>query len=712
MSNSSTPIRLPVKETRGATLRTRLSQNAYERVLPARYLLRNEAGDVIETPEEMFRRVADAVALAEREYGGDITQWADRFEVMMTDLEFVPNSPTLMNAGTRLQQLSACFVVSPDDSMGSIFETLKQAATILQTGGGVGYTFSWLRPRGDVVRSSGGTASGPVSFMRVYDTMCGEIKQGGKRRGAQMGILCVDHPDICRFLVAKRREDRLTNFNLSVGITDSFYAAVLANDDYSLVNPQTGEQHRMTDQTARFYDPAYESTPGTGDNFWRDYAPDIPGVDSFGDDLSFEIGEQMTLPARFVWTILVDGAWRNGEPGLFMLDETNRQHSFDVVRRPEHAIEATNPCGEQGLENFEACTLGHVNLALTVESDRTLWVDFLTSDGSGGEDDDIETLIEGFLAQAIDWDRLTRIVRDGTRFLDDVVTVDEAPIPQIDRKVGNLRKIGLGIMGFAELLIQLDVRYGSKPSIEIARQLMEHINRESTVASHELVSDRGPFPEWDRSKYASPPSYPDWFERHTGLDPTSWETGFPVRNHSTTTIAPCGTTSIIGNTSGGCEPLYDVAYFRNVGEDVRGDERFVEFDDYFLRVLEANDIDIEPVRSEAETFMEQGEYSGPHSLSIPVAIADAFVTARVIPPSAHVEMQAAFQEHVDSAISKTINLPPSATRGDVDEAYRLAIETGCKGITVYRDRSRRVQVLARRPIDPSGPPEDARCCPI
>jgi adenosylcobalamin-dependent ribonucleoside-diphosphate reductase len=712
MTNPSTSIRFPVKETQGTTLRTRLSENTYERILPARYLRRNDAGDVTETPDEMFRRVADAVALAERDYSGDVVQWADRFETMITDLEFVPNSPTLMNAGTRPQQLSACFVVSPDDSMESIFETLKQAAMILQTGGGVGYAFSRLRPRGDIIHSSGGTASGPVSFMRVYDRMCGEIKQGGKRRGAQMGIFRVDHPDICRFLVAKRLEGRLANFNLSVGITDTFYAAVRADDDYPLVNPRTGEQHRMTSQTARFYDPTYESTPGTGDNFWRDYAPEIPGVETYEDDLALEIDEPMTLPARLVWTILVDGAWQNGEPGLFVLDETNRQHSFDTKRYPEHSIEATNPCGEQGLENFEACTLGHVNLSLVVASGRTLWDDFQLSDRRTVGENDLETVVEEFLAQAIDWHRLTRIVRHGTRFLDDVVIVNEAPIPQIERKIRGLRKIGLGVMGFAELLIQLGVRYGSEPSIEIARQLMSHINRESTVASHELAVERGSFPEWDRSKYASPLSYPDWFDHHTGLDPTNWEAGFPVRNHSTTTIAPCGTTSIIGNTSGGCEPLYDVAYVRNVGEDIRGAERFVEFDDYFLRVLEANEIDVTAVRSEAESLMERGTYDGPHSLPIPGAIADAFVTARTIPASAHVEMQAAFQEHVDSAIAKTINLPASATRDDVDEAFRLAIETRCKGTTVYRDRSRRIQVLARHPIDPSGLPEDARCCPI
>jgi ribonucleotide reductase alpha subunit len=292
------------------------------------------------------------------------------------------------------------------------------------------------------------------------------------------------------------------------------------------------------------------------------------------------------------------------------------------------------------------------------------------------------------------------------------MTVNEAPIPQIERKIRDLQKIGLGVMGFAELLIQVRLGYGNEPSIEIARQLMSYINRESTMASHDLAVERGSFPEWDRSKYASPLSYPDWFDRHTGLDPSNWETGFPVRNHSTTTIAPCGTTSIIANTSGGCEPLYDVTYVRNVGEDIRGAERFVEFDDYFLRVLEANEIDVTAVRSEAESLMERGAYDGPHSLLIPGAIADAFVTARTIPASAHVEMQAAFQEHVDSAIAKTINLPASATRDDVDEAFRLAIETRCKGTTVYRDRSRRIQVLARHPIDSSGLPEDARCCPI
>lgn len=714
MTNSDTPVTLPVKRTRRETLSNQLTENAYKRILPARYLRKEADGTVVETPEELFKRIAENIAQAEAEYGNDADEWATRFEGLMTGLEFMPNSPTLMNAGTELQQLAACFVISPEDTMESIFQTLKQAALVLQTGGGVGYSFSRLRPKGDIVRSTGGTASGPVSFMHVYDSMCEEIKQGGKRRGAQMGILRVDHPDIGQFCVAKRNEGVLSNFNISVGIADSFYDAVQRDEEYALYNPRTGNQHRVTKQTMHFYNPAYEEWPASTveENFWRDYAAEISGVDEYREALEFDIGDSMTLPARFVWTILVDSAWRNGEPGLFMLDETNHDHTFDIERHPRHIIDATNPCGEQGLENFEACTLGHVNLSLIVADDVTPWFAFQ-------EDvhDDLTSVVQEFLQQAIDRGRLSRITRDGTRFLDDVITMNEAPIPEIDTKMTSLRKIGLGIMGFAELLIQLGIRYGSPASFEVARQLMAHINRESKRMSHELAEERGVFPEWNDSKYASPEDYPEWFERHTGHKPERWSDGFEVRNHSTTTIAPTGTTSMIANTSSGCEPLYNVAYFKNVAEDVSGDEPFVEFDDYFLRVLKVNDIDVPAIKAEAQDLLRTGEFEGPHSLAIPDAIAEMFVTAREIPPSEHVLMQAAFQEHVDSAISKTINFPREATRENVDEAYRLAIERGCKGITVYRDRSRRVQVLTVRPLEgevvsPNGMPEEARCCPL
>jgi adenosylcobalamin-dependent ribonucleoside-diphosphate reductase len=586
-----------------------------------------------------------------------------------------------------------------------------EAARIFQTGGGVGYSFSELRPAGDRV-GNGGVASGPVSFMRVFDAACGEVRQGGRRRGAQMGVLRVDHPDVGRFCVEKRREGALANFNVSVGITDDFYAAVEAGDRYPLINPRTGDQHAVTERTVEFYTAAYEDTSPTvvAENFWRDHADDIAGTEAYRGETDLAVGEPMMLPAGFVWELLVDGTWHNGEPGLFMLDATNADHSFDVNRRPDHYIAATNPCGEQGLENFEACTLGHVNLSLMVADDATPWPDFREEIR-----DDLASVVQEFLQQALDWNRLGRVVRDGTRFLDDVVTASQFPLSEIAATVGQLRKIGLGIMGFADLLLQLGVRYGSEPSFEVARQVMTYVNTESTMASHELAAERGAFPTWSESKYATPIDYPEWFERHTGRRAANWPDGFELRNHSTTTIAPTGTTSVIADASGGCEPLFNVVYFRNAAEDVRGEDAFVEFDDYFLRVLTANGLDADAVAEEALELLQAGEFTGPKSLSIPDEIAKTFVTAADVTPTDHVRMQAAFQEHVDAAISKTINFPADATRESVDEAFCLAVDLGCKGLTAYRDQSRRVQVLTTRPdelVQSGGRPEEARCCPL
>ncbi|WP_435348885.1 adenosylcobalamin-dependent ribonucleoside-diphosphate reductase [Haloarchaeobius sp. HRN-SO-5] len=706
---------LPVKRVRGDTLAERLSSNAYERILPARYLRKDADGEVVETPEGMFERVATAVAAAERESGGDAASWESRFYESMTGLEFMPNSPTLMNAGAGTGQLAACFVMSPSDSLRSIFETLGQAATVMQSGGGVGYSFTDLRPRGDLVRSTGGVASGPVSFMRVYDTMCEQIRQGGRRRGAQMGVLHVDHPDVGRFCTAKRDEGVLANFNISVGVTDEFYSAVQEGGRYRLVNPQSDDQHVVTEATAQFYSTAYEDElpSAVESNFWRDYADDVPGIDQFRGETDLDVGDDMTLPARFVWALVVDGAWQNGEPGLFMLDETNRDHSFDVERHPDHRIEATNPCGEQGLEEYEACTLGHVNLSLLAEDDVTPWPAFV--DAPDVDATDLPATVDAFLDQAVDWDRLTRVVHTGTRFLDDVVTVSRFPVDEITETVTDMRKVGLGIMGLAELLIQFGVRYGTPASVEIADRLMAHVNRESTLASHELATERGVFPAWDESRYADPTANADWFERHTGLDASDWSDGFPIRNHSTTSIAPCGTTGMIANTSGGCEPLFNVVYFKNVGRDVQGDEALVEFDDYFHRTVEANGLEPDALREQALSLMQTGTFHGPADLSIPDGLAELFVTAGEIPAESHVRMQAALQRHVDGAISKTVNLPNDATRADVADAFSLAVELGCKGVTVYRDRSRREQVMTTRPAESTGAgsrPQEARCCPV
>jgi ribonucleoside-diphosphate reductase alpha chain len=685
-------IVLPQKRVTG-TLNDRLTENARERILPARYLRQDETGAVVETPAKLFRRVAKHVARAETEYDGEPSDWTARFYRMLSTFEFVPNSPTLMNAGTGIGQLAACFVISPEDTLESIFETLEEAAAIFQSGGGVGYSFSALRPAGDPVGETGGVASGPVSFMRVFDSACEQIRQGGRRRGAQMAVLRVDHPDIARFCLAKHREGELANFNISVGVTDAFTDTLRRDGSYPLVNPRTGETHLATGGTVQFYSPAYENAPRTtvSDNFWRDYASDIPDVDRFRGALTFEEGDEVHLPAAFVWTLVVDGAWRNGEPGVFAVDEANREHSFDVSIHPEHTIEATNPCGEQPLENFEACTLGHVNLSLFAGDDLTPWFDL-----DRDRNEDLSATVDAFLERGIDWDRLDRVVRDGVRFLDNVVTVSAAPVEAIRETADEQRKIGLGVMGFAELLVQLGVRYGTPESVEVARVLMRHIDHVSKQASHDLAEERGSFPAWVDSKYADPTAYPDWFRAHVGEDPDDWVDGYPIRNHSTTTVAPTGTTSMLANASPGCEPFFNVVYFKNVDPDVQGEEMLVEFDEYFFGVLAANEVDVAAVRAEAERLLRAGEFTGPADLPIPEEITDLFVLARDVSPADHVRVQAAFQEGVDSGVSKTINAAPDATREDVDDAFHLALELGCKGVTVYRDRSREEQVLTTR----------------
>lgn len=667
---------LPRKRVTGETVAERLPRVATERILPARYL-RREDGAVAETPAELFGRVARAVASAEAAHGNDPDEWAARFERAMTDLAFVPNSPTLMNAGIDGGQLSACFVISPEDDLRDIFETVGDAAAIFQTGGGVGYGFSRLRPRGDPVSTGGGRASGPVSFMTVFDRMCDVVRQGGRRRGAQMAVLRVDHPDVGRFVTAKRDESTLTNFNVSVGLTDAFLAAVDAGEDYPLVNPRTGERHVATEATAAFYneDDASEGEP----NLWR-VADDVPGLEAFPRTL-VTVGEPVSLPARLVWRLVVDGAWRNGEPGIFHLDRANREHAFDVAVHPDHRIEATNPCGEQPLEDFEACTLGHVNLSLLVAEDAPDWRSF---DGP----------IDRFLDRAVDWDRLADLSRLGVRFLDDVTTVSTYPLDAIEETVDGQRKVGLGVMGFAELLLQLGVRYDETAALTVAEGVMEAVDRNATRASHDLARERGSFPRWDESKYADPERHADWFRRHTGEDACEYSEGYAMRNHGVTSVAPTGTTSMIAGTSAGIEPLYDVVYRRTADTDVQGDEPFVAVDPYFREVLDARGVDVAAVSDAAREQMRAGTYAGPSALPIPDDLMALFVTARDVSPETHVRVQAAFQAHVDGAVSKTVNLPADASRADVSTAYQLALETGCLGCTVYRSGSRESQVLS------------------
>ena len=641
---------------------------------------------------------------------------ADAFQEQMEQLSFMPNSPTLMNAGDELQQLSACFVDSPGDDIDDIHQTAKEAAQVFQSGGGMGYAFWKLRPYGDPVGSTGGIASGPITFMRTYDQMCETIAQGGARRGAQMGVMRVSHPDVIQFIHAKNKdvslaetlrlndpddfthnsfaealeearelidddgkvpkhlrnavEGHLSNFNISVGVTDDFMEALKAGEEFTFTNPRTGDAHIVTEETKELYD-------------------------MFGLGEHVEVGEELSIPAEELWDDIVEGAHENGEPGVIYLERVNKQHSFDVEEHPDHEILATNPCGEQPLEEYEACNLGHINLSTLAATDAPDWR--VWSDRHADEYDSIEAAIDAFLEEAIDWDEFDRRIELGTRFLENVVTMSDFPVEKIEQKVREMRKIGLGIMGLAQLYIQLGVAYGTEEANEIARQTMRHINHGSKAASHELAEERGVFSEWENSKYANPTEYPEWFEKQTGEDAADWADGYSIRNHNTTTIAPTGTTSMIGNTTGGCEPIYNVAYYKNVSDDVQGDEMLVEFDDYFLRALEDNDIDVEAVKQEAQKQMGNNEFNGVDGLTtVPDAIGELFVTTGDLSAKQHAGIQVACQEGVDSAISKTVNAPNDSTTEDAAEVFEYIYDHGGKGVTYYRDGTRSKQVLTTR----------------
>jgi ribonucleoside-diphosphate reductase alpha chain len=779
---SADELELPIKRTTGDTLEDRLTSNAYNNILPARYLRKDADGNVDESQEELFERVAQNVALAEAVFEADkqdteitvtpdqikpdhprrdelaaevfgkgttadddaettlsvynvnkfsyetivpelpdeiqshVEDVAAEFEELMTQLSFMPNSPTLMNAGDELQQLSACFVDSPGDDITDIHQTAKEAAEVFQSGGGMGYAFWKLRPYGDSVGSTGGIASGPITFMRTYDQMCETIAQGGARRGAQMGVMRVSHPDVIQFIHAKNKdvslahslrlndpddfthnsfadaleearelideegrvpehlrnavEGHLSNFNISVGVTDDFMEALFNGEEFTFTNPRTEEPHIATPETKELYD--------------------LHGLGEY-----VEVGEELSVPAEELWDHIVNGAYENGEPGVIYLERVNKQHSFDVEEHPDHEILATNPCGEQPLEEYEACNLGHINLSTLADKDAPDWR--VWYDNNGDEYDDLSNAAEAFIQEAVDMEAFNRRIESGTRFLENVVTMSDFPVDEIEEKVREMRKIGLGIMGLAQLYIQIGVRYGSDEANAIAEQLMTHINHESKWASHELAEERGPFSDYEDSKYADPTEYREWFEHHTGEDADEWEDGFPIRNHNTTTIAPTGTTSMIGNTTGGCEPIYNVAYYKNVSDDVQGDEMLVEFDDYFLRVLEENDIDVEAVKQEAQEQMAENEFDGVEGLeTVPKAIGELFVVTSDLSGKEHAGVQCACQAGVDSAISKTCNFPNSATAEDMDEVYRYIYENGGKGVTVYRDGTRSKQVLTTR----------------
>ena len=779
---SADGVELPIKRTTGETMEERLTGNAYQNILPARYLRKNADGEPIEDQEELFDRVARNVALAEAVFeaenqGVEVTVTPDQlkpdhprrdelaedvfgagttadddaeatltahnvnkfayetvvpelpdgvrdhveataetFRQGMESLSFMPNSPTLMNAGDELQQLSACFVDSPGDDITDIHQTAKEAAEVFQSGGGMGYAFWKLRPYGDSVGSTGGIASGPITFMRTFDQMCETIAQGGARRGAQMGVMRISHPDVIQFIHAKNKdvslahslrlndpddfthnsfadaleearelidedgkvpehlrnavEGHLSNFNISVGVTDDFMEALANDEEFTFTNPRTEEPHVATPETKELYD-------------------------MFGLGEHVEVGEELSVPAAEIWDHMIQGAHENGEPGVVYLERINKEHSFDVEEHPEHQILATNPCGEQPLEEYEACNLGHINLSTLADLDAPDWR--VWSDEHAEEYDSEAAAVEAFLEEAIDFEEFEERIAYGTRFLENVVTMSDFPVDEIEEKVRDMRKIGLGIMGLAQLYVQLGVRYGSESGNEIARQLMTHINHESKLASHDLAEERGTFNDWADSKYANPTEHRDWFEHFTGLDADEWADGFPIRNHNTTTIAPTGTTSMIGNTTGGCEPIYNVAYYKNVSDDVQGDEMLVEFDDYFLRTLEANDVDVEAVKREAQAQMAENAFDGVEGLdTVPDAIGELFVVTGDLSAKDHAGVQVACQKGVDSAISKTVNAPNDSTLGDAKEVFEYIYENGGKGVTYYRDGTRSKQVLTTR----------------
>ena len=564
-----------------------LSENA-RRVLQARYLRRDAHGEVSETPDQLFARVARAIAHAELLLG-DREQsafWEERFYRLLTSLDFLPNSPTLMNAGTPLGQLSACFVLPVKDSMESIFSAIRDMALVQRSGGGTGFSFGRLRPSGDLIASTGGISSGPVSFMQIFDCATENIKLGGKRRGANMGVLPVDHPDILTFIDAKRTEGAFRNFNLSVGITDIFMQALERNERYELRHPTSD---RVIDR----------------------------------------------LHAREAFDRIVQAAWTTGDPGLIFLDTINRAHPLPALGR----IEATNPCGEVPLLPYESCNLGSINLAHFVK--------------------------EGQATGTVEWDRLADVVHQAIRFLDDVLVVNRSPLPEIEATTLANRKLGLGVMGFAELLIRLGIPYRSAEAVTFASQLMHFIAQEARRSSAKLACERGVFPTWQQSVYASQ--------------------GMQLRNATVTSIAPTGTISIIADTSSSIEPLFALSY-RRVG--VLEGQTLTECNPLLLSLGERMGFLTADVLAYVTSH---GTLAG--APNVPEVIRELFATALEIAPRQHLLIQAAYQAEVDNAVSKTINLPTEATSERVAEIYREAYYLGLKGITIYRYGSLAEQVL-------------------
>jgi len=556
-------------------------------VLKQRYLLKNENNEIIETPEDLFERVAKAVASAEANFSKDpniCEIYAEKFYDLMVNLDFLPNSPTLMNAGCPLGQLSACFVLPIEDSLDSIFETLKFTALIHKSGGGTGFSFSNLRPKGDIVASTQGVASGPLSFIKVFDSATEAIKQGGKRRGANMGILRIDHPDIEEFIIAKREEKILTNFNLSVAITDHFMEALEKGEKFPLINPRNKK-------IVKYIDP------------------------------------------KRIFSLIAESAWECGDPGVIFIDTINRYNPTPHLGE----IEATNPCGEQPLLPFESCNLGSINLANFVEDGK------------------------------INWEDLKEVIHLAVRFLDNVIEINRFSIPQINKITKLTRKIGLGVMGFADFLIKLNISYAEPKAIALAERVMKFINEESVKASQKLAMERGNFPAYPGSIWDKP------------------DTPF-MRNATTTTIAPTGSISLIAGVSSGIEPLFGVYYERRT----LGNIIIKEFHPLFIEILEKENYSENEIKSILEEVKEKGILK---NIKLPERIKKLFVTTYEISPDQHLAIQEAFQKYTHNAVSKTINLPKEATVENIKTIYLKAYKLGLKGVTVFRYGSKSEQVI-------------------
>jgi ribonucleoside-diphosphate reductase alpha chain len=552
-----------------------------ETVLHRRYLQQDEEGTVVETPDEMFRRVAADLATAEAQFGGDVETTEERFYEAISNLDFLPNSPTLMNAGTELQQLAACFVLPVEDSIDSIFTAVKQTALIHQSGGGTGFSFSHLRPEGDVVRKTGGVASGPVSFMKIFDTATEQIKQGGSRRGANMGVLDVTHPDVEEFITVKSDEDALRNFNLSVATDAEFWETHASGDAYEIVNPRTGATVRQGNPDAML------------------------------DQIA-------------------EAAWETGDPGMLFLDTINEHNPTPHLGR----IEATNPCGEVPELPYEACILGSINLGRHTDG------------------------------EAVDWEKLRETVHIAVRFLDNAIEMSEFPVPEIEEMVTRTRRLGLDVMGFHDMLVDLRIPYFSEQAVEFADELMAFVHEESWAASRQLADEREPFPEWEDSIREE-----------------------PMRNATTTTIAPTGTISLIAGCSASIEPIYNVAYTKQV---IGG-----------LELVNDRFVDIAKERGfYSEELMEDlhGRTTIQNVEEIPDDVRRLFQTAYDVPADHHLKVQAAFQEHVENAVSKTVNLPESASVDDIKEIFLSARDLELKGITVFRSGAKSEQVLGESPL--------------